>query len=471
MRIQHILASLLLAASVLPAFAVSDKEMEQARTYTAIAYLRYANDASGYLDEVKATSISELKGKLKKQEIENIKSFESVAMPKDYASWDKARLSEYWSSTFFSSPGLIEKGRNGGAKARVKRNIEAMTVSATTAADAKPAAEQAENVSADPLDGLEADPNASAQAASLTDSIASAKKKLEEAMQEEETVKKSGNSYTWVYVAILAVLVGIVIWLVIFASRVMKHNEEEKENAAPAPYRAANPEDEGAAERERAALAENADLRERFAATLASKNEEIRILTRRAENLESENQSLRAELALARENVAAATRQSEDMKQRALAAEARAATPAVTSAPAAAPRHAAEPEQQRPAAAPTERRVSAPQPAATPATIFLGRANNRGLFVRADRKLNIGHTLFRLDTTDGYSGTFRVAADPTVWEMALLTPRESLAGACTSPDLDNTTGMNRIVTETPGTAIFEGGCWKVIRKAKIRYEQ
>ena len=37
----------------LQATAVTDKEMEEARTITAKAYLRYANDGSGYLDEVK----------------------------------------------------------------------------------------------------------------------------------------------------------------------------------------------------------------------------------------------------------------------------------------------------------------------------------------------------------------------------------------------------------------------------------
>ena len=123
-----------------------------------------------------------------------------------------------------------------------------------------------------------------------------------------------------------------------------------------------------------------------------------------------------------------------------------------------------------PSTQPHQGAASQPRQATPLRTIFLGRANAKGIFVRADRSLNIGNSIYRLDTTDGYAGTFRVANDPTVWEMALLTPRESLSGACSCAELENTEGKERIVTDSSGTAIFEGGCWKVIRKAKIHYE-
>ncbi len=458
MKTSRFLAGALLALVSLPAFAATEKEMEEARTYAAQAYLRYANDASGYLDEIKATTMSELKGKLKAQELENLKTFEAVALPKDYASWDKAKLSEYWSATFFSSPGLIEKGKHPGAKSRVKRKIEAMTV---TAGAAQPAAEQPKNdreaASADPLEGLEVDPNAAAEAASaLPDSIEQTARRLEEAMAEEEAARAGGNSYTWVYVGILVALIGVVIWLVIFASKVMKRGEERGEGFTARDY----PDDSEMADNLRQASARNS--------ALTAENTAIK-----AENatLRAENTTIKNEASHLREECRRLSSECESLRERLRLASrpqpAAAPTPKVpTPAPSApSPRPAAAPVQpQAPAAV---QQHPAPQ---GPRTIFLARANARGLFVRADRKLNIGHTIFRLDTSDGFAGTFRVAADPMVWEMALLNPGEALAGACIAPDLEDTAGMSRVVTESPGTAIFENGCWRVIRKAKIRYE-
>ena len=60
-RISYLTLLLLLQLMIpLAASAVTDREMEEARTIAAQAYLRYANDGSGYLDEFKATSMAEL---------------------------------------------------------------------------------------------------------------------------------------------------------------------------------------------------------------------------------------------------------------------------------------------------------------------------------------------------------------------------------------------------------------------------
>lgn len=460
MKTSRILAAALLTLASLPLFAATDKEMEEARTYAAQAYLRYANDASGYLDEIKVTSMAELKGKLKAQELENIKTFEAVAVPKDYASWDKQKLSEYWSATFFSSPGLIEKGRHPGAKSRVKRKIESMTVTAGAPETQKETPKAEEGAGVDPLEGLEADPNAAAAAVSaLPDSIEQTARRLEEAMAEEEAARAGGNSYTWVYVGILAVLIGVVIWLVIFASKVMKRGGERDEEY---PVR------EGADNRE---MAE--DLRE-AAARNSALQAEVNTLRNENSNLKNENANLKNEAGRLREECRRLASEAESLRERLrLASRPQPAPAPRPAAPAPAPLPASAPAPQP--AAPAPQQPAAPQPAPqptsqTPRTIFLARANARGLFVRADRKLNIGHTIFRLDTSDGFAGTFRVAADPTVWEMALLNPAENLAGACVAPDLDATVGMTRVITESPGTAIFENGCWRVIRKARIRYE-
>lgn len=119
MRYFKTIPAVMAIALALPAMAVTEKEMEEARAITAKAYLRYANDGSGYLDDVQAKSMSELTGKLKEKEKENLKAFNKVKVPSDYASWDKARLVEFWGVTFFTSPELSEKGK--AARSRVKK--------------------------------------------------------------------------------------------------------------------------------------------------------------------------------------------------------------------------------------------------------------------------------------------------------------------------------------------------------------
>ena len=83
------------------ALGVTQKEMEQARTIAAKAYIRYVNDGSGYLDELNPTTMEELEASLKPKEKENIKAFKAIAVPSDYKSWDKEKLVEYWAVTAF----------------------------------------------------------------------------------------------------------------------------------------------------------------------------------------------------------------------------------------------------------------------------------------------------------------------------------------------------------------------------------
>ncbi|MDE5997908.1 MAG: hypothetical protein K2G77_06840, partial [Muribaculaceae bacterium] len=116
--------------TAIPSFAVSDNEMEQARAMAAKHYLRYANNGSDYLDKINPTSVNELSKSLKAKEKENIKSFNAVAVPKDYASWDKKKLVEYWSSTFFRSPGLKEDGKK--CLGILAKNLNKISVAASS---------------------------------------------------------------------------------------------------------------------------------------------------------------------------------------------------------------------------------------------------------------------------------------------------------------------------------------------------
>ena len=106
----------------LMALAVTQKEMEQARTIAAKAYLRYANDGSGYLDDLNPTTMEELEASIKTKEKENIKAFKAIPVPTDYKDWNKDKLLEYWAVTAFQNKGLLEKGRGGRIRARSQIN-------------------------------------------------------------------------------------------------------------------------------------------------------------------------------------------------------------------------------------------------------------------------------------------------------------------------------------------------------------
>lgn len=126
-RLTYIFTLFICLAVALPSFAVTEKEMDQARAIAAKAYLRYANDGSGYLDNINAKSMSELEKALKAKEKENIKAFKNIPVPKDYASWDKQKLVDYWGNKAFASKGLLDKGRIG--KSRAKKNLNALKIS------------------------------------------------------------------------------------------------------------------------------------------------------------------------------------------------------------------------------------------------------------------------------------------------------------------------------------------------------
>ena len=101
--------------------------------------------------------------------------------------------------------------------------------------------------------------------------------------------------------------------------------------------------------------------------------------------------------------------------------------------------------------------------------LYLGRVNSRGIFVRADRRVSPGNTVYRLDTNDGLVGTFRVVDVPEVVDTALANPEQYLRGGCNAEDFTEAAGAENIITENAGTAIFENGYWKVLRKSDIRF--
>ena len=414
MKIKTLLPLMAVAALAFPSFAVTDKEMDQAKVIAAQLYLRWANDGSGYLDAVKATSMADLESKLKPKEKENLKAFKSVKIPSDYASWDKAKLTEFWGVTFFTSPALDAGGKR--AKDRVKAKIAAMTIATEAAASTTPAADvPTADEAIEKTEDILADQNAIA-------------KDAEEKQYQEE------SSGTWGYVIALVLLLGAVVWLVVYAANMMKKQPSDDPEAQT-----------------KGGAANDAELRQQFSKAMSKKNDELSQVSANLAASEKENSRLMEII--------------EDLKQQNASLKAEVAALSQRSAQRPAPQVAessVQPEVRKPAEAPAAKSM--------PNTIYLGRANARGLFVRGDRRLNPGHTIYRLDTRDGLVGTFKVIDLPEVTDIALANPVQYLAGGCTAIDIEDTAGATSIVTENAGTAIFEDGCWKVLRKSRIRYE-
>ena len=252
-----------------------------------------------------------------------------------------------------------------------------------------------------------------------------------EAEAEEIMAARKEGSYTWVYILALAVLVAVVLWLVLFATKVFNKNNEASRN------RKGGSNEYGDSFEE---------MEENFNHTLEEKNNEINMLSRKLENANRQNAELKQKIEALGAEVSSLRNRMQHTQSHTTVSE---------------PQRVPEPQEQQKAA---------PQKESSVRSIYLGRANSKGIFVRADRQLNPGNSIYRLETGDGISGVFQVADDPSVWELAMRLPREYLSFGCIGPDLEDTEGMTRIVNDNPGTAVFEGGCWRVTRKARIHYD-
>lgn len=410
-------------------FAVTDQEMEQARTIAAKAYLRYANDGSGYLDDLNPKTMQELEASLKTKEKENIKAFKAISVPSDYKDWNKDKLVEFWSVTAFQNKGLLEKGRGGRIRARSQ--INKMTISTSPQA---PISQEPSEVSKSETSANETNPTPDNITTSELNAVYTEEElRMDEEKAEEDLDVDQAGNYTWVYIMVLAILVAIVIALVVYAMKVMKKNNFNTENYQPA-------------DSDLNALTQS--QQEEYESVLADKNVEIAMLKKKLESFSRQNSEMKvkidnltAELETLQSQKVSETRNTASSIQGESNGKEEVKDLIVTTLP--------------------KKRLH---------TIYLGRANSRGIFIRADRTINPGHSIFELETSDGFTGTFRVIDSPSVWSLALSNPQEYLEKSCMGPDLDSPGNATKIITESSGTAVFEGGCWRVIRKTRIRYE-
>lgn len=409
--------------------AVTDKEMDEARLIATKNYLRYVNNGSGYLDDVKVSSMEELINVLHPKEKENLKAFQAIKVPGDYKSWNKEKLVEFWTVTAFNTSGLDPEGKK--AIHKIKKQINAMKVSDPVPEEPKeetpPPAEEPKPAEPAPAPEVEEEKvpvvqnnQPTSDPITMADSIMAeeqfdALEALEAEANADQEVKE--ESHNWVYILALAILVAIVLGLVVFASNVIKKSAGERRPRSEEDY-------------------DRDELEEHFSQIIADKDAEINMLARKLESSSRRNSELSQRLEVLTREIAA-------LKEK----------------------HTVEGGGESLQSSAGERR----QPVAK-RTLFLGRATARGVFIRADRKIIIGHSFFMLETINGFSGTFSVIVDPEVQETALKLPGEYLGFACLGQDLNDTAGVTEIVTDVPGTAVFEGGCWRVTRKARIHYE-
>ncbi len=412
----------------IPSFAVTDKEMEQARTIAAKHYLRYANNGSDYLDKINPTTMDELSRQLKSKEVENIKSFNAVAVPKDYASWDKAKLVEYWSKTFFKSEGLLPDGKKCLSvlgknlnKIDVKAPSQSVKEETPAPADVAPASDDVVPVPADDAVPAEKTVLAGQDVAEV------------ETAEEERPQKSSGTGW---YIAILVLLIGVVIWLVLYAQKSMKETGQIVADHA-------NGEKE-VREAKKTAKEEINKIREQYAESIAAKNADIKQLREQCEALQAENERLKEE--------------SERNAAKALSA--------VKAANAA--KESSNPPSGRPANQPTNQPIHR-QPTTLPPVVYLGYVNQRGLFVKASRSINTESSVYRMDIPDGIHGTFKVVSDSSILDRLLDDISLWLAGGCDIENPDDADIANEIITLEPGQALFADNMCRVIKKARIKF--
>ena len=404
-----LIVSVVVASS---AWGVTREEMEQARTITAQAFLRYMNNGSDYLDKLDPVKVSDLKNSLKTKEKENIKIFESIEYPKIevYSQWSKDDLLKYWGTDFWNDSRIPAHCK--GARVRVKSKIGAMNVGAeaiksqettATLAEADNAASKALRV----LDSIKMADSIATEAAILeasndvtqedfaSDSIAAE----ESAIEEEETVK-SKSSPTLIYSLILIVLVVIIAALIVYAVKgIQKSGKQDVKRDKNEETDSADEEDD-----------ENHIYKE----TLDEKDREIASLKAEIDRLNNVILRMNDRISDAISEIS---------------------------------------PNQRPTR-----------------TIYLAYANSKNVFVRADSVYNEDYSIFKLVTSDGITGSFSVIDNPIANKLALSLPISILKNSCQSEDMHHDNWCKQIITENAGTAIFENGRWIVKRKADINFQ-
>lgn len=454
--------------------SATPEEMDRARAVAAQVYVRYQNDDAGYLDGKKPSSISELRALVSGHatDEQNLRQFLEQPVDNDFESWNQDQLANYWGGRFFDTSNLSSHNadtRNRRIQARIKTMD--VTVVAPAAETQTPEQTQPTQSEYNNYQDVTFGDGTQTPAVAATDTIQNTDEVT------EETVTTTSSNNMWLYIVLLIVLIVVVIALVVFAMRAVRHNREMSDRPSTQPLHPQGQpqmviEPEPAPVRRTSAYAPSSrqtqndypttadDIDTRYAHALSQKNETIEQLRGRLQNAEAAE--------------AAAREHSEALASRlgALQMELQQLRDENTRL-----RQEAMPQPVKPQPAPGVPGTPRPSrfeqhttPAPGERVIYLGRANRDRIFVRADKNLTPGKSVYRLVTTNGMTGSFAVDTDPSVAAMAALAPATVLYGACELPSSPTGADFTRIVTDTAGTAIFEDGCWKVLRPCAAHLE-
>lgn len=451
MKVHAMFIRLLAAAAIilgLPVrvLAVTPEEMEEARTITAIIYLRCANSGSDYLDKLNVKTLDELeKSNLHRKEKDNLAIFKNFSVPTDYASWSKDDLVKYWSGTFFANP-QVKLEAKGYAQKRTEKAVKAMKIK--DPAEVEQASPEEVTAQEPALsDAVVSDPMDEQATKAALDTLAEA---VQPAEADKQSKESSGNA---LYIVLLCVLVAFVVALIIYAARMFKRQSDDDD-------------DDDDDNRKENSLKAGHNVNVTIAAPSArSVADTDRTTLREVESLQAENAELRRAVDDYKYHLNYVKNEKAELQEqvRRLHAE-------LEQLRASAPTRAVgrDPYSDADATVYAEADEPTVHSSARAKTLYLGRANDDGMFVRAERELNPSHSIFRLVSTDGVTGTFTVVESPVVEGRIMADVRQALRGSCEC-DFSEARGRSGVETLRGGTAIFDQGRWKVLRRAQVRF--
>ena len=109
------------------------------------------------------------------------------------------------------------------------------------------------------------------------------------------------------------------------------------------------------------------------------------------------------------------------------------------------------------------------QSVSTTKTLYLAAPSVDGSFPSVSSREQIGKSIFQLTTEDNRNGTFVILDTNDAIATAMISVSQFIKPVC---KVKGSTAQypRHIITEEEGTASVEGGVWKVVRKAIVRFE-
>ncbi len=105
---------------------------------------------------------------------------------------------------------------------------------------------------------------------------------------------------------------------------------------------------------------------------------------------------------------------------------------------------------------------------ASPETFYLAAPTMDGRFTKVSPTLQMGHSIYQLDTQDGTNGTFVLLNSSDAVATALISVSQFVKPVCKV--LAQVSNPRKITTVEKGNAVLEDGTWRVTSKASVRLE-